>query len=284
MITTRINQALAYFMALMLISACNPKRAEVPQKLEYLPQTPPSGQSGIQAAKPVTLVQSPNVAVISKLATKLSSNKFSSEVVGTQPTSFVPAVGHWLIGVDGTNKVMVVDGRKWQEGEAAEGITEQARTLFGDRQSEFLTNVNAHANFPFAVSKTPPTFSSGEINLRFKPINGRIDQAAGILFNLQPNGDYLTIRANALEDNLVLFKYEKGRRSSVKSIQVKTPASQQWHELAVSINGNQVKGYLDGKLALEHTLATPVSGKVGIWSKADSVVYFDDFNVKVAQN
>jgi hypothetical protein len=90
--------------------------------------------------------------------------------------------------------------------------------------------------------------------VRFEGLSGRIDQGAGILFNLKPNGDYLTIRANCLENNLVLWKFEKGRRSQVKWIRNTPTSSRQWHDLKVRIAGDKVEGYLDGKLYLEHTL------------------------------
>ena len=76
---------------------------------------------------------------------------------------------------------------------------------------------------PMPISPTPwPRTSrisaTAKSRVRFEGISGRIDQGAGILFNLKPNGDYLTIRANPLENNLVLWKFEKGKRSSVKWI------------------------------------------------------------------
>jgi len=205
---------------------------------------------------------------------------FSSETVGAEPASFVPAVGNWLIGADGNNKVLIVDGRKWSEGQASAGLADKARALYGERYAEFLDNVKAYAYFPFAVFKDVQDFKEGEISLRFKPIAGRIDQAAGIVFNLKLNGDYLILRANALENNLVLFQYVRGKRSSVKWIRNTPTATQQWHDLKLEVNGTSVKGYLDGKLYLEHALASAVSGKVGVWSKADSFVYFDDFRVR----
>ena len=125
-------------------------------------------------------------------------------------------------------------------------------------------------------------FREGTITVRFKGVDGRIDQAAGILFNVQPNGDYLTLRANPLEDNLVLWQYVKGRRSSVKWIRNTPTPSGQWHEMKLTVKGNQVEGWLNGKLALTHELPKPVSGRVGLWSKADSVVYFDDYRVEPA--
>jgi hypothetical protein len=215
-----------------------------------------------------------------KTKSKEMADDFSSETVGAEPASFVPAVGNWLIGNDGNNKVLVVDGRKWSEGQAAAGLADKARAIYGERYAEFLDNVKAYAYFPFAVFKDLQDFKEGEISLRFKPIAGRIDQAAGILFNLKPNGDYLIVRANALENNLVLFQYVRGKRSSVKWIRNTPTATQKWHDLKVEVSGTSVKGYLDGKLYLEHTLASPVSGRVGVWSKADSFVYFDDFQVR----
>jgi len=215
-----------------------------------------------------------------KARSKEMVDDFSSETVGAEPASFVPAVGNWLIGADGNNKVLIVDGRKWSEGQASAGLADKARALYGERYAEFLDNVKAYAYFPFAVFKDVQDFKEGEISLRFKPIAGRIDQAAGIVFNLKLNGDYLILRANALENNLVLFQYVRGKRSSVKWIRNTPTATQQWHDLKLEVNGTSVKGYLDGKLYLEHALASPVSGKVGVWSKADSFVYFDDFQVR----
>ena len=207
---------------------------------------------------------------------------FSNETVGAEPKSFVSVVGVWRIESDGNNKVLVVDGRQWKEGQTAAGVADKARALYGDRYAEFLDRVQAYAYFPYAVAKDVADFRDGEISVRFEGISGRIDQGAGILFNLKPNGDYLTIRANPLENNLVLWKFEKGRRSSVKWIRNTPTATRQWHDLKVRIAGAKVEGYLDGKLYLEHVLPERVSGRIGLWSKADSHMYFDDYTVTPA--
>jgi hypothetical protein len=204
---------------------------------------------------------------------------FSDETIGAEPKSFLSVVGVWRIEADGNNKVLVVDGRQWREGQTAAGIADKARALYGERYAEFLDRVQAYAYFPYAVAKDVADFRDGEISVRFEGISGRIDQGAGILFNLQPNGDYLTVRANPLENNLVLWKFEKGKRSSVKWIRNTPTATRQWHDLKVRIAGPKVEGYLDGKLYLEHVLPEPVSGRIGLWSKADSHMYFDDFTV-----
>jgi len=204
---------------------------------------------------------------------------FSDETVGAEPKSFISVVGVWRIETDGNNKVLVVDGRQWKEGQTAAGIADKARALYGERYAEFLDRVQAYAYFPYAAAKDVADFRDGDISVRFEGISGRIDQGAGILFNLKQNGDYLTIRANPLENNLVLWKFEKGRRSSVKWIRNTPTPTRQWHDLKVRIAGPKVEGYLDGKLYLEHVLPQPVTGRIGLWSKADSHMYFDDYTV-----
>ena len=206
----------------------------------------------------------------------------SGETVGGEPKSFLSVVGIWRIEQEGGKKVLAVDGRQWKEGQSAAGVADKARALYGERYAEFLDRVQAYAYFPYTVAQDVQDFRNGDITVRFEGISGRIDQGAGILFNLKPNGDYLTVRANCLENNLVLWKFEKGKRSSVKWIRDTPTASKQWHELKVRIAGATVEGYLDGKRYLEHTLPEPVSGRIGLWSKADSHVYFDDFTVTLA--
>src|SRR5262245_13773477 len=207
---------------------------------------------------------------------------FSDETIGAEPESFLSVVGVWRIEADGNNKVMIVDGRQWKQGQTAAGVADKARALYGDRYAEFLDRVQAYAYFPYAVLKDVDDFRDGEISMRFEGISGRIDQGAGILFNLKTNGDYLTLRANPLENNLVLWKFEKGRRSSVKWIRNTPTATHQWHDLKVRIAGTKVEGYLDGKLYLEHLLSEPVTGRIGLWSKADSHMYFNNYTVTPA--
>jgi len=220
--------------------------------------------------------------VLPGLAAQPTTLDFSGETVGAEPKSLVPVVGIWRIENDNGKNVLAVDGRQWKEGQSSAGIADKARALYGERYAEFLDRVQAYAYFPYAVVPGVENFTSGEITVRFEGLSGRIDQGAGILFNLKPNGDYLTIRANCLENNLVLWKFEKGKRSSVKWVRNTPTATRQWHELKVQVSGSNVEGYLDGKLYLEDALAQPVSGRIGLWSKADSHMYFADYTVKPA--
>ena len=246
--------------------------APVPDRLEYLPASVVTPAAQLAQAQPA---RAPDGGM---------QFDFSNETVGAEPKSFLSVVGFWTIGAEGDNKFLVVDGRRWKQGQPAANLADKARAIYGERYAEFLDNVQAYAYFPYAVAQGIDDFRGGEISFRFKPVAGRIDQGAGILFNLKPNGDYLLVRANALENNLVLFKYEKGKRSSVEWIRNTPTPSGQWQDLKVRISGAKVEGYLNGKLYLEEALPAPVSGKIGVWSKADSVVYFDDYRVTPAQH
>jgi hypothetical protein len=235
-------------------------------------------------AKAIVAATAIGSAILVSLAAAQQTAKvdFSDETAGAESKSFLSVVGVWRMETEASKKVLAVDGRQWKEGQSSAGIADKARALYGERYAEFLDRVQAYAYYPYAVFKDIADFHNGEITVRFEGLSGRIDQGAGILFNLKPNGDYLTVRANCLENNLVLWKFEKGKRSQVKWIRDTPTATRQWHDLKVRIAGAKVEAYLDGKLYLEHTLPEAVSGRVGLWSKADSYMYFNDFTVTQA--
>lgn len=205
---------------------------------------------------------------------------FSSETVGREPKSFAPMVGSWMISKDAGRKVLFIDGRVWKRGQPAGGFAEKARELYGARNEEFIESIKAFAYYPIAVYKGLDSFENGDISVRFQMIGGALDRCAGVLFNVKPNGDYLTVRYNGTEDNVVLWTFNNGVRKFVKRAPETVPLELgSWHTLKVSVHGTALQGYLDGKLMLEHTLQAPVSGKIGVWSKTDSMVEFDDFTV-----
>jgi hypothetical protein len=204
----------------------------------------------------------------------------SKEKPGRESTRFLAVVGNWAIVDDGGTKVLGVDGRQWLRGQPAGGLAQNARAIYGSRHEEFIDNVKAFAYFPYAVAKEIDDFHDGKISLRFKLVAGQLDQCAGILFNLKPNGDYLTVRFNGKEDNVVLWTFVKGKRSFVKKGTENVPLQMNtWHSLEISVQGTTLQASLDGKHLLDYTLPEAVSGKVGVWSKTDSVSYFDQYTV-----
>ena len=199
---------------------------------------------------------------------------------GREPTSFLPMVGSWVVAREGKKNVLFIDGRVWKRGQPAGGLADKARALYGARNEDFIESIKSFAYFPIAVAKGVDDFRDGEISVRFQMVGGTLDRCAGILFNVKPNGDYLTVRFNGTEDNVVLWTFNKGVRKFVKRAPELAPLELgTWHTLKIAVKGVDLKGYLDGKLMLEHTLAEPVSGKVGVWAKTDSMTEFDDFTV-----
>ncbi len=132
------------------------------------------------------------------------------------------------------------------------------------------------AQYP-ALSLSDKVFADVVISTNFKPISGSEDRAAGIIFRIQDKDNFYILRANALEDNVNIYKYVGGSRHEIKGGSAKVPSGQ-WEELRVEVKGNAIRGFLDGKLVVETHDDTFKAGKVGLWTKADSVTCFD--NVK----
>ncbi len=130
------------------------------------------------------------------------------------------------------------------------------------------------AQFP-ALALSDVAYSDLAMTTSFKPISGEEDQAAGLIFRVQDADNYYIVRANALEDNVAIFKYVNGRRSEIASETTEVEAGQ-WQELRVEVAANNIRALLGKKEVVEATDEEFTSGGVGLWTKADSVTCFDD--------
>ena len=139
------------------------------------------------------------------------------------------------------------------------------------------------ATFPLAL-KQGTSLTDGFVEVRFKAIAGNEDRAAGIVWRAIDADNYYVVRANALEDNVVLYKTVKGVRSPLDIVGrkggygVKVPVpSGQWHTLRVAFAGTRFEVTYNGKAQFEVVDATfTQAGMIGLWTKADSVTVFDD--------
>jgi 3-keto-disaccharide hydrolase len=131
--------------------------------------------------------------------------------------------------------------------------------------------------FDVIVAPAGP-YSDVDVSMRFKPIAGREDASGGIVFRFR-EGKYYVVRANALEGNFNLYYYDRGRRQ-IAGVRVPAPALGQWHAVRVVAVGDHIQGYLDGKLLLDHRDSRFRWGRVGLWTKADSVTAFDDLAIR----
>jgi hypothetical protein len=155
--------------------------------------------------------------------------------------------------------------------------------------NKYLAQVDpdsTRSRFPVAVV-SDVTVTDVDLSARFRPISGRVDQAAGLVWRFQNEDNYYIVRANALENNVVLYKVEKGKRTDLpvkgegrtygRKAQV---PSAQWSTLRVVAAGARFEVFFNGSKLYEvedTTFTQP--GKVGLWTKADSVTQFDDVTI-----
>ena len=132
--------------------------------------------------------------------------------------------------------------------------------------------------FPIAVSNEG-AFKDLELSVKFKAVSGSVDQAGGLVFRYRDENNYYIVRANALENNYTLYHVVNGSRRQFASANL-TVTPKEWHELKVVCVGNQITCFFDGQQEIQATDDTfKEAGKVGVWTKADSVTYFDDLSV-----
>jgi hypothetical protein len=159
-----------------------------------------------------------------------------------------------------------------QDASAPNGPTVLAETS-GDRTSN---------RFPLVILKGFEA-KDVEVRVRFKPVSGKVDQAAGLVVRLQDPDNYYIARANALEDNVRLYKVVDGKRQQFAGVDIEV-AKGQWQELGLRVEGDRLTVSLDGKelfSATDYTFAE--AGRVGLWTKADSLTHFDDVVVSFRQ-
>jgi len=135
---------------------------------------------------------------------------------------------------------------------------------------------SGQATFPVCI-KNDTSLKDGFVEVKFKPVAGKEDQAGGVIWRVQDSNNYYISRANALEDNVTIYHTINGKRVAFKNINTKV-TSGVWHTLRVDFKGNKFTVTFDGTKVIEATDASFANaGKVGVWTKADSVTLFDDF-------
>jgi Domain of Unknown Function (DUF1080) len=129
--------------------------------------------------------------------------------------------------------------------------------------------------FPLLIADEA-AFRDLDVSVKFKAVSGKVDEAGGLVFRLKDANNYYIVRANALENNYHLYHVIAGRRVQFAGANVKV-TSGVWHQLRVEAVGNKITCYLDGIKRIEASDDTfKDAGKIGLWTKADSVTYFDD--------
>jgi hypothetical protein len=184
---------------------------------------------------------------------------FDKEVAGKPPAGFTFSrtgngkLGRWVV----------------QEDKSAPSGTHVLAQLDSD-ETRF--------RFPVAVANDP-SLRDLRLSVRCNPVSGKVDQACGLVFRYYDQDNYYLARANALEDNVRFYYVKDGKRMQLVSWSGSV-SSGSWHELRADANGDRFEVYWDGKKVIDAQDPTfQQAGKVGVWTKADSVTYFDDLTV-----
>jgi hypothetical protein len=166
----------------------------------------------------------------------------------------------------------------WTATQTGSGVAKW--TIEKDESAPSKPNVlkqSGQATFPVCF-KNDANLKDGFVEVKFKPVAGKEDQAGGVIWRVQDANNYYISRANALEDNVTIYHTINGKRVAFKNINTKV-TSGVWHTLRVDFEGNKFTVIFDGNKVIEATDASFANaGKVGVWTKADSVTAFDDFS------
>ncbi len=148
-----------------------------------------------------------------------------------------------------------------------------------------LAQVDGDAtDYRFPVAFTGPEMNDLRLSVKCKPVAGKVDQGCGLVFRFKDADNYYITRANALEDNIRLYHVVKGRRQQFAGWNGKV-ASGIWHDLTVEAQGDHFQIFFNGKKVIDaHDKTFTEAGKIGVWTKADSVIYFDDLSVEPLGN
>jgi Domain of Unknown Function (DUF1080) len=133
--------------------------------------------------------------------------------------------------------------------------------------------------FPLAVVRDG-SYKDVTLSVRARPVSGRVDQGFGLVWRYRDANNYYITRCNADEDNCTIYHVVKGSRRPFQNKSIKV-ATNTWHTLKLAAEGDHFTVWFDGTRVLDARDETfKEAGKVGLWTKADSVIQFDDFTIE----
>lgn len=114
--------------------------------------------------------------------------------------------------------------------------------------------------------------------VRLRAVAEEVDRGGGLLWRARDVRNDSIAWYNPLEDNFRVYEVQDGKRTQLASVRV--PGDEQWHTLRVTMAGDAITCYLDGRQHLAAKDATfSDAGMIGLWSKADAQSYFDDLTI-----
>lgn len=168
------------------------------------------------------------------------------------------------------------------QGPLGKWIVVSDESSFGGRVIEQSSTDRRDYRFPLAIFD-PIVAKNVDLSLKFKPMAGRVDQAGGIVVRLVDADNYYVVRANALEDNVRFYRVVKGRRQQIGGTDTRV-AGNEWHALGIKAVGERFTIEFNGKTLFTTSDKTFAgAGKVGLWTKSDSVTRFDQIAIDVLE-
>lgn len=207
-------------------------------------------------------------------ASLFASTSSAAEIINFETATLDALPGGWSVSMTHN------DGEtRWQ-------IQRDVTSPAGPNVLAQLSSDHSSGRFPLAIYNDS-RLTDGEIRVAFKPISGRIDQAGGLVWRYRDENNYYVVRASALANDVVLYKVEDGRRASLAPIGAPgdygvkhSVPNQQWSTLGVAFAGSKFTVFFDNEEICEVEDATfSEAGRVGLWTRADSVTYFDEFEI-----
>jgi hypothetical protein len=168
-------------------------------------------------------------------------------------------------------------------GQIAKGFTNEVGEwkVAASDKGKALAQSAKNPNSVFNITLISDTSAKDlDLSVRMKAIAGETDQGGGLVWRARDAKNYYLVRYNPLEDNFRLYKVVDGKRTLIQNVDI--THSDGWHTLRVTMTGDQMTCYYDGKKYLEAKDSTfPDAGRIGLWSKADAQSQFDDLTLEV---
>jgi hypothetical protein len=206
-------------------------------------------------------------------------------MAGASRVALTGVTGAWLVDPADVD-ALVADGTRWSGTTDTSSLAQISKKLFGVSNGSFIRNGAATGAFPIAVATNVAQFGDGTLRVQFALRGGASDQNAGIVFDLQPTGEYHYLRYNTKDGDLALWKFSDGARSLIAHGTAHAQlALNTWHTLEVSVRGVTISARIatDSTLRFTHALTSAVAGRVGVWVKRDAVTAFRWFEVRADQ-
>lgn len=239
------------------------------------------GLAACQSGEPTKPVETPTAPVATSTpATSTDAARTATAAVPVAPSA--PSVLARAITFDADMSGAAPSGFKFgRTGSGAVGrwvVRAEADAPSAPNVLAQLDTDDTSYRFPVAIADAP-LLRDLRLSVRCKSVSGRVDQACGLVFRYLDDDNYFITRSNPLENNIRLYTVKNGKRKEIASWSGPVTAAQ-WHAYAVEARGDHIQVFWDGQKVLDHRDATfSEPGRVGLWTKADSVTYFDDLSV-----